>query len=300
MADARLEPPSPPCVDAATLAAFVDGTLDEVSRGRVLSHVASCPDCYELVTEVVLTESELEESRATDHAVRTAEVSDRQAKILSWRRPLTFAAAGGLFAIAASVMFLIVDRDTPFDSLVSIVGNQRLTEARPSGEFRYGPVRSPLRGPREVENLELRAEAARLRERADRTGSPEDLHASGIAQLLAGDTANSVRILESGVQARPGDAAYRADLGAAYMTRFLEGGAQSDATTALDAFDKALALDPSTKEAWFNKALLLERLDRLGEAVVAWNKYLELQDEADWRAEAIRHRDASQRQQGGR
>jgi anti-sigma factor RsiW len=298
MSDARLDSHSPGCVDPATLAAFVDGMLDEVSRGRVVSHIASCPDCYELVAEVVLTESELEEPRASDQAVRTAEIGDRPAKTFSWPKPLTLAAAGGLFAVAASVLFLVIARETPLDSLVSIVGNQRLTEARPSGEFRYGPVRSPVRGPRELENLELRAEAARLRERAGRTGTPKDLHASGVAELLAGDTASSIQLLELGVQARPDDPAYRADLGAAYMTRFLEGGVPSDATTALGAFDKAISLNPSIKEAWFNKALLLERLGKPGDAVAAWSKYLELHDDAEWRAEAIRHRDAIQRQQG--
>jgi tetratricopeptide (TPR) repeat protein len=84
------------------------------------------------------------------------------------------------------------------------------------------------------------------------------------------------------------------------MTRFLQQNNQSDATAALDSLDKAIAISPSAaaKEAWFNKALLLERLDRRDEALNAWNRFIALPDQSGWRDEGIRHRDALQQPTG--
>jgi hypothetical protein len=300
MVDPRLGGISSACVDDRTLAAFVDGTLDPDSRSLVVAHIASCPDCSELVAEVIRTEEELQESTATllDAPITPPldKVDDRSPNTPFWTNRYTFAAAGGLLAVAASVLLLVPGRGSPLAPLVSIVGNERLTEARPTGAFRYGPLRSPVRGSTNTDNLELRAEALRLRERADRTGAAEDLHASGIAQLLAGETTESVGTLESAARLRPDDASYRADVGAAYMSRFLAQGHQADAAAALDAFDTALARSSTLAEAAFNKALLLERLDRRADAVAAWNRYLELPDEPGWRDEAVRRRDDLQGQ----
>jgi tetratricopeptide (TPR) repeat protein len=290
------------CIDAATLAAYVDGTLDSAGRGRVVAHLASCEDCYELVAEVVRTETELEE-RPSDDIVSLADhvaPHPAQPKPVFWSKPVRFATAGGLLAVAATALFFVIERGSALDQLVSVVGSERLTEARPTGGFRYGRLRSPTRGSGETNDLQLRIEAEQLRERASRTRAAEDVHASGIAQLLRGDVDNSIASLESAAQSKPNDAAYRADVGAAYMTRFLQQNNQADATAALDALDKAIALSPTTpaREAWFNKALLLERLNRRDEALNAWNRYIALPDESGWRDEGIRHRDALQQPTG--
>ena len=302
MADVRLGGSSSGCIDAATLAAYVDGRLDSAGRSRVVAHLASCEDCYELVAEVIRTEAELEERSADDVVSLIDEEKQQpvQARPVFWSKPVRFATAGGLLAVAATALFFVIERGTPLDPLVTIVGSERLTQARPTGGFLYGPFRSPTRGSEGTSDLQLRMEAQRLRDRASSTGAAEDVHALGIAQLLRGDIDNSIATLESAAQSKPNDAAYRADVGAAYMTRFLQQNNQSDATTALDAFDKAIALSPSApaREAWFNKALLLERLDRRDEALNAWNRFIALPDQSGWRDEGTRHRDALQQPTG--
>jgi tetratricopeptide (TPR) repeat protein len=80
------------------------------------------------------------------------------------------------------------------------------------------------------------------------------------------------------------------------MSRFVDRGEASDAAAALEQLDKATALDASLEEAWFNKALLLERMSRPADALAAWQTYLSLPDDQDWRDEAMSHRDALQRQ----
>ena len=294
MAESRPRGFSPACLDAETVAAFVDGTLEPVSREGVVSHLASCPDCSELVAEVVQTVEDL----PADFRSYNAD-GQSKGKVLSIRRR-GLAAAGGLTAIAAALLLVVLNRGSALDPLVQIVGSKRPTVARPTGGFHYGSPRSPVRSDQNDDDLQIAAEAARLRERAERTQAPADLHAYGIARLLAGDNAGAIDSLEAAVHSTPAEPRYVADLGAAYMTRFVERAEYADATQALELLDRALSLSPALKEAWFNRALLLERLNRPADALSSWNKYLELPDAQPWREEAIRNRDALQRQLGAR
>lgn len=288
--------PSSTCIDDETLAAFVDGTLEPSARSRIVAHLGACADCSSLVAEVAVVDEELRDVAAIPMH-DPFQGKHQTASTRFWSRGRLAAAVGGL-AIAASVLLIVANRESQLDPLVGIVGNERMTVARPTGGFHYGPLRSTTRGPRDSGNLALLAEAARLGQRAEQTAAAEDVHASGVAHLIAGDVARSVPLLESAARLKPDDAAFRTDLGAAHMTRFIERGDQADATSALEEFEQALALAPSTKEAWFNKALLLERLNRPADAIAAWTKYMELPDEEGWRQEAARTRDAIQRQPG--
>ena len=277
------------CPDANTIAAFVDGRLDAADRARVVQHLASCADCSELVGEVVRSVDELPADGRSQP--ETDRASDQPKGKVLWMRRRDLAAVGGLVALAASLVLLLLSRGSPLDSLVAIVGDERLIVARPTGGFRYGPLRSPVRGSGDTANLQLVAEVTRLRERVERTNAAADLHAYGVAQLVAGDTAGAIESLQSASQSQQNEAQIVADLGAAYLTRFANTGDQADATAALDSIDKALARAPALEEAWFNKAVLLEQLNRPADALAAWTKYLELPDEQGWRGEAIRHRD---------
>ena len=301
MADVRLGGAAD-CIDAATLAAYVDGTLDAAGRSRVVAHLASCEDCYELVTEVIRTEAEFEERTADDARsfVDEEKPQPAQPKLAFWSKRVRFATAGGLLAVAATALFFVIERGSALDPLVTIVGSERLTEARPTGGFQYGPLRPATRGSVQANDLQLGIVADQLRQRASRTNAAEDVHALGIAQLLRGEIDRSIASLESAARSKPNDPAYRADVGAAYLTRFLQQNNQADAAAALDSLDKAIALSPSTaaKEAWFNKALLLERLDRRDEALNAWNRFITLPDQSGWRDEGMRHRDALQQPTG--
>jgi tetratricopeptide (TPR) repeat protein len=296
MVDHRLGSLSPECVDDATLAAFVDGMLDPVSRGRVVAHIASCPDCSELVAEVIRDEEELQESSSTLVAAPIDVVANRPPSKPFWTGRAKLAATGGLFAVAASVLLLVLDRESQLASLVSIVGNERLTEARPTGGFQYGPLRSQVRSgsSQGQDRLALLAEEGRLRVKAA-SASPVDLHAWGVSQLLIGATADSVRTLESAANAAPNVAAHYSDLGAAYLTLFLEQRRATDGESALVSLDRALTLDAGSKEARFNKALLLGAMGRAADAADAWNQYLAVDADSRWAAEARRQRDALKR-----
>jgi tetratricopeptide (TPR) repeat protein len=297
MTDSRVDGGVPAaCLDDETVASFVEGTIDAEGRTRVVAHVATCADCYELVAEVLRLDSELQ-PKAVVPPLTFPVPAPTAAPARSNRR--MFVAAAGILAVAASVLFVVSNRGSQLDPLVEIVGNERLTLARPTGGFRYGALKSPVRGSGSDENYTLLAEAATLRERAERTNAAGDLHAAGVAQLLVGDDARGITLLESAVTATPDDARFRADLGAAYMSRFANRGNDSDAEAALAAFDQALAELPTLAEAWFNKAVLLERMNRPKEALTAWDRYLALPAEEGWREEAVRSREGVARLVGG-
>jgi anti-sigma factor RsiW len=284
------------CIDDVTVAAFVDGTLDASARTRVVRHLASCPDCSELVAEVVRTDAGLTAKSAVAGADRTGSAEVVKPREVLWRSRRGLAAMSGLVAVAASITVLLLTRTPDVDPLVAILGNERVTLARPTGGFRPGPVSSPNRAAGDSPNLQLAAEVARRVRRAGQTNAAEDLRAAGVAQLLAGDTSSAVQSLEAATR-QTGDAAdVWADLGAALMTRFIERADPTDADRALDSFEKALSRDASISEAWFNKALLLGRLNRRDDALAAWSLYFALPDDQGWRDEAIRHRDAPKRQ----
>jgi tetratricopeptide (TPR) repeat protein len=280
------------CPDAATIAAFVDGALDPAGRARVVQHLASCVDCAELVGEVVRTAEELP-GDARPRSGPDPAVEPPKGRIL-WMRRRNLAAVGGLVAIAASLLLLLLNRGSQLDPLVAIVGDERLIVARPTGGFRYGPLRSPVRGAGDTEQLHVAAEVARLRERADRSNAAADRHAYGVAQLVSGDAAGAISSLQTAARSKQDDPNILADLGAAYLTRFTANGDQADATAALASIDKALSLAPALEEALFNKALLLEQMERHVDALAAWTSYLERPGDPGWRVEAVRHRDRLQ------
>jgi len=104
-----------------------------------------------------------------------------------------------------------------------------------------------------------------------------------------------VALLEQALAAVPADAASRAailtDLSAAHAW-LGEAVAREHWPLALAAADAALVFDPSSAAAAFNRALALERLGRLDEALGAWRALGAEGRAAGWRDEAVQRADA--------
>lgn len=275
--------PSGACPAPERLADYVDGRLSGEDHAEMQRHLADCEDCREVVSEAALLRNE----------PLTAPVVPflRRRRIQLW--------GGGVFALAASLILVIQVRPelNPFgtpagiDELVTAVGPRRLIEARLTGGFEYGPLHSRPRGPEaSPDDLRLQSEAGLLRERALSTNDPSDLHAWGTAQVLMGRHREGEATLERALEARPRDAGIAADLGAARAMRVLADGELGESAAAEAMLDRALSLDGSVVEAWFNKALVLERAGRTAEALAAWNAYLALDAESQWAAYARERR----------
>lgn len=271
------------CVSDAALAAYVDGQLPPEERQQIEAHVATCDDCSMLLAAVVQTEEDLGLEPAAEKQVSPDEGQHEKGRVIPFHRRKGMLAVAGLLTAAAAVVLFVFFGRTPLEPLVTAVGEQRLTLARPTGGFQAGPLRSALRNgaPEGVGDLRLAAAAAQLRERAA-SGKATDVHAWGVAQMLVGDVDASVQTLASAAASEPNRAEYHADLGAAQLTLYLRRRDPADAAAALASITRALAINPRLREALFNRALVLEALGRGEDAIAAWDEYLARDEDSPW------------------
>lgn len=96
--------------------------------------------------------------------------------------------------------------------------------------------------------------------------------------------------LEGISQQNPADTDALSDLAAAYLTRGQMEEQPFDYVLALDAADRALAVQEDLAEALFNRAEALTRLQLTQRATEAWDTYLEVDRSSDWADDAERHR----------
>jgi Flp pilus assembly protein TadD len=98
------------------------------------------------------------------------------------------------------------------------------------------------------------------------------------------DPVKAVRLLNAATRSAPNNAAIWNDLAAAELARASRGD-RTALTLALHAADRASALEPSSPDAYYNRALALEHLDRDREAVAAYRQALEHETSDAWRTE---------------
>jgi len=136
------------------------------------------------------------------------------------------------------------------------------------------------------------AAVARIRERAQGVSSPDALGALAVTYLVAGDAASAVKTLESATAQDPTSARLQSDLAAAYFVRASQADEPADLPKALEAAETAITLERPPVEAWFNRALALERLHLVDAARKAWDDYLARDSTSGWADEARQRRDA--------
>ena len=148
-----------------------------------------------------------------------------------------------------------------------------------------GATRRSSKAPFSFSRWKLLAAAERVREQAAADPSARNLHALGIANLLLGEGDAAVEQLERARRADPLDGRIASDLGAALIHRGLAADRPEDIAAGLDVLiakaDAAVTLDDR-----FNRALALDHLGRRAAAIAEWERYLELDRESAWAAEA--------------
>jgi CHAT domain-containing protein len=109
-------------------------------------------------------------------------------------------------------------------------------------------------------------------------------HARGIAMLVTGRETEAVRELRSLADEAP-TARRWSDVAAAEIIAGRHDVNRSP-LTALTAVERALALDPRLPEALFNRATVIEALGLSGIAAEEWRRFLRVQRDGAWGAEA--------------
>jgi tetratricopeptide (TPR) repeat protein len=283
------------CPNEETLAAFVDGRLNEQARLQVTEHLVDCGDCR----DIVMTASDYGVGAGEAEPAPKAELV-RGRFVKSVLVPLVAAAAIAalLFGIP-SIRERLLGK-SGMEALVEAANSlpERTTDARLSGNFAYRDYRPtrgggedpPIGDQQKGEYLVLIA-ASRIAERAERNASPKNLHELGVAHILINDEDKdaAVQALERAASTSPVSGDVLTDLAAAYLTR----GKKGDPQRAYDAATKAWTMKQTPAAAW-NRALALETLERNQEAIDAWRKYLALDPASEWSKEAAKNIDTLQ------
>lgn len=303
------EPKAGRSLDPEMLAAYLDKRLPPEARATVEAQLARDPDSYELLVELIhaneaLTDEAPKEGESPEPADRE-EPQGRTGAVVPMvpkpKRAGGWVIAGGVLAAAAALALVVwlqpelwqrLRGGEPVDplmaKLVEAVGEERYIEARLTGGFKYGPLRSVTRGPGDLsqQNLALLAAAGELKNRAYEDPSADNLHAWGVAQLVLFEYDAAIDTLRKAVEISPPTAARWADLGAALFARSQAGGDSSDLPAAYEAVGKALEVDPNEPSALFNQPQILHAMGREAEAREAWIKYLAHDDESEWAVHA--------------
>lgn len=281
-----VDPHTRGCLEPEILAAYMDHGLSLAERARVEGHLASCPQCTALLAGVVRTVAEIEPM--LPQAVETVEATPW----VSWR-----AVAGGLSAAAAVIAVLAVpsllrpwlERDAGLVSLAGSVGEQRSVLGRLTGGFPHAPLDVSSAGGQDDQAAgtdRVLLTAGRIRESVGETATPSRLHALGVSQLLARRYDDAAQLLLAASREQPANAQYLSDVAAVQLERARRGLRPDDLPRALASADRARRLDPSLREAWFNRALAITALSLTDQAKAAWTEYLRRDSASPWAAEA--------------
>src|SRR6185295_1773891 len=240
-------------------------------------HVARCPDCYEVFSETVqfgLAEEDAGVMRTGARAAAPVTFLQRPAFRIGLAVAAVLVIALGFWVPRAGF------RSAPVPlvaQLAEAMGERRFVEPRLTGGFRHGRLIT-LRSGETPHGLDAESPAvlgavARIRERAQADTSAEALGALGVTYIVSGDAAAAVKSLESASAQKPDDARLLSDLSAAYLVRAAQLDEPADIPKALESAERAIVPKDPPPEAYFNRALALERLHLVDAARKAWEDY---------------------------
>lgn len=271
------------CPPPDILATLIDGRLTPEHRTEVLCHVSRCAQCRYVIEAVVDTE-EAEAGPAAD-IIPLVKKPERRTRLWAIAAAILIGVVGAILAIR-----LAIRRPDPIAQLAaSMPDSARTIEPRLTGGFRWAPLQDVRRSPESPstpEDLVAGAAAGATLRQVDNSRDSSALHAAGIAYLFLGQTKRAADTLGELTQKEPDDAKAWSDLSAAL---YIDGVSRNDRArlnSALAAANRAIALEGDLTQAYFNRAVILERIGDEGGAQGAWNSYLAQDSTSAWAAEA--------------
>lgn len=215
-----------------------------------------------------------------------------------------------LVGLTLIVCYCVKQELTGLEVLVKSVGERRFTEARLSGGFSYGTLELPSsevdkktysnqesfllsdnkkRGNSDTKEKLLNDAAVTIYGKLDKFPTPIKLHEIGVLNLLGGHYTQAIDYLEKAVTSDKKNSEFLNDLAVAYLERGEQQKRPEDFVEAISLIDEAVSLGNSLIEAKFNQALALEKLYLVSNAQKAWQEYLSLEQNANWKQEAQSH-----------
>jgi hypothetical protein len=274
-----------------TLAAFIDGRLDPETRGQVIAHMATCPECY----SVFMSATEMA-------AVAAVPNGSRRSSQRAWVAvaSMTLAAAVAIVFLVTPIRNLVLPhQDSGMEALARAAPEQRTIVGRISG-FPYQPmVHLTRKGPadpmKDPANGSLEIAAAAVLRSVTAQRSPANLHAAGVAYLLLGNADTAINTLHEALLAETGrrlvtaaidesnDVALLNDLSVALSSRVHP--TLDEKGESVRCADKAWHIGRTQEAAW-NRAVAIEAFNGPDVARTAWHDYLARDPASGWADEA--------------
>jgi len=266
---------------------YADGNLDPEERESFENCFLSSEENRQKVQFARALRKYVNESRDLPNAEKKLNFFDSlKAFFLA---PIPIAVAG---LVIISIVSFLVWKNISNDSEVLIAlnksqKNSRPTEARITG-FDYAPKIEGTRGNNKNENLDLDLAESRALEAVSKNETAENLHELGRVYLAKNNFDEAIRQFEKALRKNTNIAKLHNDLGAALMEKSKpqDEGRLQNLAKANEEFARAIELDKNLLDAYFNRALCLQKLNLPDQATEAWQKYLQLDSTSPWADEA--------------
>ena len=309
------------CPDERIWFAVAAGALSPDESMGHIQHAATCDACgQKLRTATRIFEEELTQAEeetldslpsshfkqqrelANKFAQSSDDVSTSYLKLGRLRTKLSWLSLRYVISLATLLIAILgwfgykqITSSNPYRLLAEAYREQRLIDLRLPGAP-WGPKRT-TRGPhasqvsRPVALLE--AEALIAKKLQGDQDNPDWLHAKGQADLLDNNFDSARKTLERAHALSPSDQTIVIDLASAYFER-AETGESIDYTQAINLLREVTKNQPQNDVAWFNLAIILERMHIPREALDAWDTYFKVAPQSAWSDEGKIHRKAIQ------
>jgi len=263
------------CPPHEVLAAFVDARLPKTQVVALSEHLATCAECRFVVESASELQAEEEEES----------IEPRRGRAWRWLSVAAVVSVGVLLTPVTRAKWQAHVLETDKQKLVEAMTLKvRLIEPRLAGFVRRAAPPT-YRGPKDGGAPDVMAPAVReayeLLEDTKNDRSADAAHARGIACLVIRSADQAIAEFATAIQKQPDNAQAWSDLSAAYIQNH-------QSKEAIDAANRAIALDPKLNEARFNRALATYNPDKPAESIREWNDYLKHDPKGPWAEEAKR------------
>lgn len=205
---------------------------------------------------------------------------------------LKYAVAFAFVITAGVASFLVYNPGVRSEDKLVAMGlvhrNSRLLETRVTGGFAYQPYQRQRGGVDSsgVDRDQFNYVLADLTHAVASNPTTESRHALGRLYLLLGNLDRAEEQLLLAIQSAPNEADLHVDIASLYYERSKYSDSMPLLTKAIGHYDTAIKLNSQLQEAWFNRALCQEQMAHFNEARVDWERYLQLDSNSPWGAEA--------------